>query len=63
MTTNTPLTDTVLEALLARYAGRVSAEGLQAGIMADVATSMHGSFSTARSDLGGLALSFEFPRA
>jgi hypothetical protein len=38
MTTNKPLlTDTALEAALARYAGRVSATGLQAGIMADVA--------------------------
>lgn len=38
MTTNTRLPDAALEALLARYAGRVSADGLQAGIMADVAT-------------------------
>ena len=37
MTTNRQLTDTALEAALARYAGRVSADGLQAGIMADVA--------------------------
>jgi hypothetical protein len=37
MTTNRQLTDAALEASLARYAGRVSANGLQAGIMADVA--------------------------
>lgn len=37
MTENTQLTDTALEAALARYAGRVSAAGLRAGIMADVA--------------------------
>jgi hypothetical protein len=38
MTTNTQLTDAALEALLAGYTGRVSAEGLQDRIMADVAT-------------------------
>jgi hypothetical protein len=37
MTTNRQHTDTALESALARYAGRVSAAGLQAEIMADVA--------------------------
>jgi hypothetical protein len=37
MTTNRQLTDAALEVALARYAARVSAVGLQASIMADVA--------------------------
>lgn len=38
MTTNRQLTDAALEAALARHVQRVSADGLQAGIMAEVAT-------------------------
>ena len=36
--------------------------GLGMSIMADVAASMHGHLGTAASDLGGLKLSFDFPR-